>query len=236
MGKSILIGIALVIIASIGVFIYQGNKPEPEPNITYVMPEYKDTAKVEAEIVPPNPLPTPEPSYNDFVNDIIEGELENLDTARDEEVEEFLDLVKLAMKKPVGTTKEPTDMMKLSPDEMLEYFDENLTHREQHDFLMSSDGEDWIRHAFDAPPIQAPNPDECREQHPNDVFAFNGCMEEQYRVAIAPYRSQLTDSVERLMNFYSQLAPEVFSFSRNDVGVSIIEPAQPPEALIESDF
>lgn len=141
--------------------------------------------------------------------------------------------MKLATEEP---DSKPVDMMKLTPDEMVEYLNENYTHREQHDFLMSDRGEDWIRYAFDAPPIQAPSADDCRERYSNDVFGFNSCMEEQHRLAIAPYRKQLADSVERLMDFYSQLDPQVFSYSRNDVGASVLPAPQPPEALIESEF
>lgn len=226
--------VTLICLAVVSIFVYHANKPR-ETRTVYMLPEYKDTARVEAEVLEPKPPPKPQPSYDTFLADIVKEEIKQVDDdgVSDDEVEDFLDLVKLAMEEP---DSKPVDVMRLTPDEMVEYLNENYTHREQHDFLMSDRGEDWIRYAFDAPPIQTPSADECRKRHPDDVSGFNSCMEEQHRLAITPYRKQLATSVERLMNFYSQLDPEVFSYSRNDVGASVLSPPQPPEALIGSEF
>ncbi len=229
---AIIIGMLAIIFLSVK--FYRMANQEPETNVTYGMPKYKDTAELEVNVLPGKPPPKPEAAYNEFIQDIVEQEIEGFDEVSDDEVEEFLDLVRVAMEEPEDS--EPVDMMKLNPDQMVDYLNENYTHREQHDFLMSSSGEDWIRYAFDAPPIQTPSTDSCREQYPNEVAMFNSCMEEQHRLAIAPYRKQLSNSIERLMDFFSQLDPTVFSFSRNDVGASILPAPVPLEAPRESEF
>lgn len=89
-GLCILLTFVFLAIVSVSVFLYHANKPR-ELRTVYMMPEYKDTARVEAEVLAPKPPPKPQASYDSFLADIVEEEIKQADDVgvSDEEVEDF---------------------------------------------------------------------------------------------------------------------------------------------------
>ena len=204
------------------------HKTDTETN--YVMPKRSIPVVSTPPVAPPlviNPNPTPHAD-----NIVVEPKPKMTGPQDDPELEAFLELVGQIDFEYDESENEPTDVMKYTPDEMLKYLSDNYTPREQHDFLMSDEFDDWVKYAFNPPQITPPDPSDCREQNPDDPFAFSACMEEGFRLAIAPYRKEFEEAMTGVMNFLKQLDPQVFTYSVNDVSASIIPVNKPSEALI----
>lgn len=227
----ILLVFVFLAIVSVSIFVYQVNKPK-EPRTVYVLPE--SGKRVSATVLKASSPPTPQ-----VRKPVVNEEPERIDASTevdDTELQEFLELVETAAFDEESEVKE-FDLMELTPDEMVLYLTENYTPREQHDFLGSGEGEDWIRHAFNVPPIQAPDPAECRDEYHGDPVGFSSCMEQKYQAAIALHASAFSEAMTNIQDFFAQLDPEVFSYSRNEVSATIVPSVPPPEpSLRKPDF
>ena len=60
---AIIIGMLAIIFSSVK--FYRMVNQEPETNVTYGMPKYKDTAELEVNVLPGKPPPKPEAAYKE---------------------------------------------------------------------------------------------------------------------------------------------------------------------------
>ena len=232
--KRLYIVVAVMILGAViacGMFVYQSNKPVDSKTV-YMLPEKSNKVGAHAEILAAKKPPEPQIRKPVEPETAEQIELEGAGLT-DEELQEFLDLVRTATEEVEEEDEEaPFVLLDLTPDEMIEHMRDNYHPDNYMDFLTSGEGLRWVKTklAPNYPRLDDPFVTECKDMYPRRGDGYTDCVEDRYRILVADNRDSYVNGTRNVLDFIEKLNPT--PFGGGGASGSIAPAVKPPEPRI----